>query len=82
VPQTNIPDREFPSLAQFVRSRRKARRLTQRELAELAGVGLRFVVELEAGKPTLRADTINAVLGVFGKALGVVDRTFPALEES
>jgi len=47
--------------------------LSQRELAELAGVGPRVVVELEQGKPTLRMDVVNAVLRVFGKSLGVVD---------
>jgi hypothetical protein len=36
-------------------------------------VGLRFIVELERGKPTLRMDTVNAVLRVFGKKLGIVD---------
>jgi y4mF family transcriptional regulator len=58
----------------FVRARRKARGLTQQELAELAEVGTRFVSELERGKPTLRLDHVNRVLAVFGKQLGVVDR--------
>jgi y4mF family transcriptional regulator len=65
------PDRE--SVAAFVRRRRRANGLTQRELAELAGVGLRFVSELERGKPTLRVGKVDAVLRVFGKRLGVVD---------
>ena len=47
--------------------------MSQRELAELAGVGVRFVSELERGKPTLRMDAVNSVLAVFGKRLGVVD---------
>jgi y4mF family transcriptional regulator len=58
----------------FVRTRRKARGLTQRELAELAEVGTRFVSELERGKATLRLDHVDRVLAVFGKQLGVVDR--------
>lgn len=58
----------------FVRARRKARGLTQQQLAELAEVGTRFVSELERGKPTLRLDHVNRVLAVFGKRLGVVDR--------
>jgi y4mF family transcriptional regulator len=62
------------SVGAFVRERRKANRLTQVELAELAGVGLRFLKELEAGKPTVRMDTVNAVLAPFGKQLGVIDR--------
>lgn len=56
----------------FVRRRRKANGLTQRELAELAGVGVRLVSELERGKPTLRLDAVRAVLAVFGMTVGVV----------
>ena len=72
----NVPDRESSAqsaVAAFVRARRKANRLSQRELAELAGVGVRFVSELERGKPTLRVDAVNSVLAVFGKRLGVID---------
>ncbi|MGL5098103.1 MAG: helix-turn-helix transcriptional regulator [Planctomycetia bacterium] len=60
-------------LGAFVRSRRTANRLTQRELGELAGVGTRFVSELERGKPTLRMDAVNKVLFVFGRTLGPVE---------
>lgn len=67
------PDREVSLLAGFVRERRKANRLSQRELAELAGVGPRAIWDLERGKPTLRMDVVNAVLKLFGKTLGVVD---------
>lgn len=62
------------ALGQFVRSRRKANHLTQQQLGELAGVGTRFVSELERGKATVRVAEVNAVLRVFGKMLGVVDR--------
>ena len=57
----------------FVRERRKASNLSQRELGELAGVGTRFVSELERDKPTVRLNTVNKVLAVFGKTLGIVD---------
>ncbi|MBK9117989.1 MAG: helix-turn-helix transcriptional regulator [Phycisphaerales bacterium] len=57
----------------FVRARRQANRLTQRELGELAGVGLRFVSELERDKPSVRLNVVNKVLAVFGKTLGIVD---------
>ena len=46
--------------------------LTQKELADKAGVGLRFVRELESGKGTLRMDKVNRVLWLFGFALGPV----------
>ena len=61
------------TLSEFVRSKRKRYRLTQVDLAERAGVGLRFVRELEAGKPTLRMDKANAVLDLFGAELGPVE---------
>ncbi|MBI1899759.1 MAG: helix-turn-helix transcriptional regulator [Planctomycetia bacterium] len=60
-------------IGQVVRERRAASNLTQRELGELAGVGLRLVSELERGKPTLRLDAVNKVLQVFGLMLGPVD---------
>ncbi|OQZ07137.1 MAG: hypothetical protein B6D36_01485 [Planctomycetes bacterium UTPLA1] len=60
-------------LGAFVRTRRKASRLSQRELGELAGVGTRFVSELERGKSSVRLDAVSRVLAVFGKTLGVVD---------
>ena len=72
VKQLKTPDRD-QNITDFVLARRKANRLTQRELATLAGVGMRFISELEGGKTTLRLDTVNAVLRPFGKRLGVVD---------
>ncbi len=42
------------NLAYFVKSKRKAVKLTQPELAEKAGVGLLFIRELEQGKESLR----------------------------
>lgn len=56
-------------LGQFVASRRKSLKLTQQELAAKAGVGLRFIRELEGGKPTLRMDKVNDVLHLFGHEL-------------
>jgi y4mF family transcriptional regulator len=54
------------NLAAFVKHRRKKLKITQVELAERAGVGLRFLRELEQGKPTLRLDKVNQVLDMFG----------------
>lgn len=67
-----FPDRDA-EVAAFVRARRQANGMTLRELAELAGVGVRFLMELEHGKRTLRLDRVNAVLAVLGKRVGVVD---------
>lgn len=61
------------SFSIFLKERRKAVGLTQEELALKAGVGLRFVRDLEQGKKTLRLDKVNQVLSLFGKEVGVVD---------
>jgi len=54
------------ALINFVKSKRQALKLTQRELADRAGLGLRFIRELEQGKETLRLDKVNQVLALFG----------------
>ena len=66
-------NRRVPGVGQFVRQRRLANRLSQKELGQLAGVGTRLVSELEREKATLRMDAVNKVLKVFGKMLGHVD---------
>ena len=63
------------NLADFVKEKRKSVRLTQPELAEKAGVGLRFIRELEQGKETLRLDKVNQVLQLFGYEAGAVPKT-------
>ncbi len=62
------------NLASFVKQKRKAVNLTQPELADKAGVGLRFVRELEQGKQSLRTDKINQVLQLFGYEVGAVPK--------
>lgn len=57
------------NIADFVRQKRKLYKMTQRDLADRAGVGLRFIRELEGGKPTLRLDKVNIVLYLFGHTL-------------
>lgn len=53
-------------LSIFVKKRRKLLNINQVELSEKAGVGLRFVRDLEQGKKTLRLDKVNQVLALFG----------------
>jgi y4mF family transcriptional regulator len=60
--------------AEFVSKRRKSLGMTQRDLADRAGVGLRFVRELEQGKRTLRLDKVNQVLALFGHEMGPMQR--------
>lgn len=54
---------------EYIRKKRKLLNLTQQELAERAGVGYRFIRELENGKPTVRMDKVNQVLLLFGEEL-------------
>jgi y4mF family transcriptional regulator len=61
------------SLSEFVKKKRSAVRLTQPELAKKAGVGLRFMRDLEQGKKTLRLDKVNQVLSMFGYEVGPVE---------
>ena len=49
--------------------RRKSLRLTQIELAHLAGVAVRTVHEIERDKPTLRLDSLQPVLEALGLEL-------------
>ena len=52
--------------ADFLKYSRSKYRLTQEQLAEKAGVGLRFIRDLEQGKKSLRLDKVNQVLALFG----------------
>ena len=58
-------------ISEFVKKSRKEQHLTQPELAARAGVGLRFLRELEQGKQSLRMDKVNQVLSYFGTECGV-----------
>jgi y4mF family transcriptional regulator len=60
------------NLSQFVKQRRKSLGLTQEDLSYKAGVGLRFVRDLEQGKESLRMDKVNQILSLFGHELGPV----------
>lgn len=55
----------------IVRTTRKAAGLRQDELAGAAGVGLRFIVDLEAGKPTAQIGKTLQVLAALGCSLDI-----------
>jgi len=59
-------------LGDVVRHTRKALSLTQPQLALAAGVGVRFIVDLEAGKPTVRLENVLRVLQALGATLNVL----------
>jgi len=58
------------TLSDFLKNKRKQVNLTQQQLAGKAGVGLRFIRDLEQGKTTLRMDNVSQVLKLFGQELG------------
>jgi y4mF family transcriptional regulator len=53
-------------LIAFIKKKRRSLLLTQKGLADRAGVGLRFIREMEQGKISLRLDKVNQVLSLFG----------------
>jgi len=59
-------------ISSFIKQRRKRLEITQSDLALRAGVGLRFIRELEQGKKSLRMDKVNQVLALFAHELGPV----------
>lgn len=65
---------ENKTISKYVKAMRKEYNLTQVDLSEKAGVGLRFVRELEQGKQTLRIDKVNQILNLFGSEVGVVTK--------
>ncbi|UQB41891.1 helix-turn-helix transcriptional regulator [Thiomicrospira microaerophila] len=79
IPNGNIEGLHNPildsvQLGNKVRDKRKKDGLTQQDLAAVAGVGVRFVSELENGKPSVQLNTVLAVLAALGLQLLIVDK--------
>lgn len=71
-----FPDRERQGMSpkqigQLVRRTRRAQGLRQDQLAAAAGVGVRFLVEVERGKPTAQLGKVLAVLEALGCTLTI-----------
>ncbi|CAN1517192.1 couple_hipB, transcriptional regulator, y4mF family [Rhabdaerophilaceae bacterium] len=64
-------------IGDIVRSTRKAAGLRQDELAGAAGVGLRFIVDLEAGKPTAQIGKTLQVLAALGCSVNITSPPAP-----
>lgn len=64
---------ELAALAAQIRAARRRYGLTQTALAGLAGTGLRFISELERGKPTVSLDKLLAVVATLGLRLELRD---------
>jgi len=56
-------------IATFVRNRRKLLKLSQAELSDYTGLGLRFIRDLEQGKPNLMTHKVNELMMFFGHEL-------------
>ncbi len=63
--------RSSSALGLIIRDKRKQDKLTQVELAELTGVGVRFLSELENGKPTVQLDKVFLVMAGLGLKMGI-----------
>jgi y4mF family transcriptional regulator len=59
------------TLGTALRAARKTLGLTQADLALAAGVGVRFIVDLEGGKPTVRLEQVLRVVDALGGALAL-----------
>lgn len=66
--------RDIKTLGSLIRQERKAQHLTQEQLAGLAGVGVRFVRELEAGKETCQIGLAFQVLSTLGFRISLSSR--------
>jgi HTH-type transcriptional regulator/antitoxin HipB len=66
----------------IVRQARLAQGLRQDQLAAAAGVGVRFLVELEGGKPTVRLAKVLAVLDALGLRLHITSSLVPTGSDS
>lgn len=64
-------------LGSAIRDARKRQALRQDELAAVAGVGVRFLVEVEAGKPTAQIGKVLDVLAALGLEIDVSPRGGP-----
>ena len=61
-------------LKEYLKSKRKETGMTQEDLSQKAGVGLRLVREIEQGKSSMRMDKVNQILALFGSELAVAQK--------
>lgn len=62
-------------LGAAIRAERRRLQITQKQLAMVAGVGLRFLIELERGKSTARVEGVFKVLQVLGLEINLTRRS-------
>lgn len=61
--------RKMEDVAEIVRQTRKSQKISQTVLSQASNVGLRFVGDIERGKPTIQFDKLMAVLTSLGIAV-------------
>ena len=66
-----MPNETLHHIGYFIKFQRSRLKLTLQDLADRAGVGLRFIRDIEQGKESLRMDKVNQVLHLFGHILFV-----------
>jgi HTH-type transcriptional regulator/antitoxin HipB len=59
-------------IGELVRSTRKGMGVTQKDLAMTSGTGLRFIIDLEKGKPTCQLGKVLTVLHTLGIKIEVI----------
>ena len=64
------------NIGRYIRKIRKELNVTQRDLALTAGTGLRFIIDLENGKPTCQIGKTLQVLQVLGIQLNLSHAEF------
>ena len=64
--ENNAKSYNAEDIGQLVRDSRKKLGVTQRNLALTSGTGLRFIIELEQGKPTCQLEKVLTVLRTLG----------------
>lgn len=69
-------------LAKTVKEKRKLHKLTQQDLSQKSGLGLRLIREIEQGKTSMRMDKVNQLLALFGMELTPTPKTRPNEQNS
>lgn len=72
-PFGNMIINDAETLGEAIRANRKRLKVTQKELALASGTGLRFIIELEQGKPTCQVGKAFGILQALGMRLELVE---------
>ena len=70
------------SIGALIKQARKSLKVTQKELVLTSGTGLRFIIDLEKGKPTCQMGKVLVVLQTMGIKIEFVPPGAAASKES